>query len=785
MAKIALLIGISEYSPEFAPLPGTATDVAAMKRVLEDGAIAAFDQVTTLLNPQKQEMEEAIFTLFNSRRKEDLILFYFSGHGVKDEDGRLYLTTRITRKDMVEPTAVAASYLNARMSNSRARQQVLMLDCCFSGAFATDMTAKAPSTEDIAADLRRELQPEGQPEAEGRAVLTSSSATQYAFEQPNAQLSVYTHYLIEGLSTGAADLDSDGEITIDELHDYARSRVQEAAPAMKPQIFAVREGYKIRLARAPKGDPKLQYRKAVEEAVQENHGEIDPIDRITLNVQQRELGLTAEEAAAIEAEILKPYQERRRKLQDYETAWRAAIQRGAITEAQRTKLKRLQQVLRLRDEDVAAIIAAFPPPVEVPPPESTQSETRSSDRPLPSETRPPQKTAASVPPQVPPQKPSTRTHPAPQVSPPTPSRQTEPVPQRLISTPDRPSKSQPQSSTSQPSAISRQQFLKWAGFGGGGLVIALAANRLFQTTPSDQLPPSSASPSPVTASAISLQPFNFESVTVNEKGEEQPRRPGQAQSFKENLGNGLELEMVSVPAGSFTMGSPENEKDREADEGPQRTVNVPAFFMGKFAVTQAQWQAIATLPKVKIDLNPDPSNFKGSDRPVERVSWNEAVEFCARLSRLTGRTYRLPSEAEWEYACRAGTTTPFHTGETITSRLANYDGTSVYRSEPKGEYRAQTTPVGSFKVANAFGLYDMHGNVWEWCADHWHGNYQGAPTDGSAWTTGGESDRRVLRGGSWFVNPRNCRSACRFFNYPVDRIDNLGFRVVCEVPRTS
>jgi formylglycine-generating enzyme required for sulfatase activity/uncharacterized caspase-like protein len=779
MAKIALLIGISEYSPEFAPLPGTATDVAAMKRVLEDGTIAAFDQVTTLLNPQKQEMEEAIFTLFNNRRKEDLILFYFSGHGVKDENGRLYLTTRITRKEMVEPTAVAASYLNARMSNSRAKQQVLILDCCFSGAFATDMTAKAPATEDIAAELRRELQPEGQPEAEGRAVLTSSSATQYAFEQPNAQLSVYTHYLIEGLSTGAADLDNDGEITIDELHDYARSRVQEAAPAMKPQIFAVREGYKIRLARAPKGDPKLQYRKAVEEAVQENHGEIDPIDRITLNVQQRELSLTAEEAGAIEAEILKPYQERRRKLQDYETAWRAAIQRGPITEAQRTKLKRLQQVLRLRDEDVAAIATAFPPPppVEIPPPEPTQSETRSSDRPLPPATQPQpsQKTAASVPPQAPPQKPSTRI--APQVSPPTPSRQTEPVPQRLISTPDRPSKPQPQSSTSQPSAISRQQFLKWAGFGGGGLVIALVANRLFQTAPSDQ-----SSPPPVTASAISLQPFNFESVTVNEKGEEQPRRPGQAQSFKENLGNGLELEMVSVPAGSFTMGSPENEKNREADEGPQRTVKVPTFFMGKFVVTQAQWQAIATLPKVKIDLNPDPSNFKGDNRPVEQVSWNEAVEFCDRLSRLTGRTYRLPSEAEWEYACRAGTITPFHTGETITSKLANYDGTSVYRSEPKWKFRVQTTPVGNFKVANAFGLYDMHGNVWEWCQDVYHENYQGAPVDGSAWLTGGDSSARLLRGGSWGSNPGLCRSAIRGWYDADGRRYSIGFRLALSLP---
>ena len=193
------------------------------------------------------------------------------------------------------------------------------------------------------------------------------------------------------------------------------------------------------------------------------------------------------------------------------------------------------------------------------------------------------------------------------------------------------------------------------------------------------------SPSPVNRQAIALRPFPFEIVTVNEKGEEIARRSGQAQSFKEDLGNGVELEIVSIPTGSFTMGSPENEKDRAANEGPQRTVNVPAFFMGKFAVTQAQWKAIAQLPKVKIDMAPDPSRFKGSNRPVEQVFWNEAVEFCDRLSRQTGRSYRLPSEAEWEYACRAGTITPFHTGATLIGKLANYDATSVYRSEPRGE----------------------------------------------------------------------------------------------------
>lgn len=174
----------------------------------------------------------------------------------------------------------------------------------------------------------------------------------------------------------------------------------------------------------------------------------------------------------------------------------------------------------------------------------------------------------------------------------------------------------------------------------------------------------------------------------------------------------------------------------------------------------------------------NPSHFQGSDRPVERVSWNDAVEFCHKLSQRTGQRYRLPSEAEWEYACRAGTATPFHFGETITPDLVNYDGNYPYGEAAKGKYRGETTPVGSFGVANAFGLYDMHGNVWEWCQDVWHENYNGAPTDGRVWESGEDSSRRRLRGGSWFSIARNCRSADRNRNASEIRSGIIGFRVV-------
>ena len=220
----------------------------------------------------------------------------------------------------------------------------------------------------------------------------------------------------------------------------------------------------------------------------------------------------------------------------------------------------------------------------------------------------------------------------------------------------------------------------------------------------------------------------------------------QAEFFREDLGRGVMLEMVSIPGGRFQMGSTEYDPEQ-----PVHQVTVKPFFMGKYPITEEQWEAV---------MGNNLSSFEGAKSPVESVFWKDAMEFCAKLSQKTGKNYRLPSEAEWEYACRAGTTTPFHFGETITPDLVNYDGNYPYASAPKGLYREETTPVGSFPP-NAFGLYDMHGNVWEWCQDVWHDDYNGAPTDGSSWETG-RSYYRVQRGGSWDYGAVVCRSASRY-----------------------
>ncbi len=231
------------------------------------------------------------------------------------------------------------------------------------------------------------------------------------------------------------------------------------------------------------------------------------------------------------------------------------------------------------------------------------------------------------------------------------------------------------------------------------------------------------------------------------------------------------------------MGAPKSEPESRNNERPQHEVTLQPFYLGRFPITQAQWRVVAGYDRITRDLDPDPSAFKGDNRPVEQVTWEDAQEFCQRLSAKTGKDYRLPSEAEWEYACRAGTTTPFHFGETITPEIANYNSEESYNGGPTSKRRGQTTEVGSFP-ANDWGLCDMHDNVVEWCEDDYHDNYNDAPNDGSAWIEVNRTDTsKLLRGGSWYDFPRYCRSAARDINSRGYRLNGIGFRVCCVPPR--
>lgn len=264
--------------------------------------------------------------------------------------------------------------------------------------------------------------------------------------------------------------------------------------------------------------------------------------------------------------------------------------------------------------------------------------------------------------------------------------------------------------------------------------------------------------------------IEFETPTLNEKGEVVARTRHTAEQFSEDLGDGLCLDLIVIPSGMYRMGSLPN--TGSPDEYPQHFVSIKSFMLGKFLITQAQWKAImGKLP---------PCRFKGDELPVDRVSWEDAQAFCQRLSKKTRRAYRLPSESEWEYACRAGTTSPFSFGETVTIAFVRFNGMHTFRDEPPGQYPHVTSAGGTFPP-NPFGLYDMHGNLWEWCADNWLDDYSSSPRDNSSYQNK-DSRYRVVRGGSWHEPPGICRSATRLKVLQTDADEVMGFRVACEVP---
>jgi len=292
-------------------------------------------------------------------------------------------------------------------------------------------------------------------------------------------------------------------------------------------------------------------------------------------------------------------------------------------------------------------------------------------------------------------------------------------------------------------------------------------------------------PSVPKAAPARLQTFQFETISVDSAGTVVSQRVAKADYFSEP---GIGLEMVSIPGGTYPMGlgraqlgllrsQPASRSlSREPLETmqPQRSVSLASFFISRYEITQAQWQIVANLPRVGRDLSRNPSYIKGDKLPVDQVSWEDASEFCNRLTRSTGRRFRLPAEAEWEYACRAGTTSLFHFGDKLAPDLANYSVSSV-------DAMAGPAPVGSKGVANRFGLFDMHGNVQEWCLDSWHSSYLGAPSDGRAWE-GGDANNRVLRGGAWTTDAPACGSAARVKGGVTLRARSVGFRVVTTQP---
>ena len=665
--RSALIVAVSEYQDAgLRQLVAPAQDAEALARVLGDPAIGGF-AVKTLLNQPSHQVNREIEAFFANRAKDDLLLLYFSGHGVKDEEGRLYFATPDTDRKLLRTTAVAATLLDDVMQHSRSRRQVLILDCCYSGAFARGMTHRADEAVGAGEYFK---------EGRGQFVLTASDALQYAFEGDTVSgegvRSVFTHTLVRGLETGEADLDGDGMISCDELYDYLHERVTDRMPQQKPRKWAFAVEGEIIIARNP-------------------YPVVKP--------------------AALPAELQQSIEDTRPWVREG-----AARQLGELLQRGNKGLAVAAHAALLRlaednNQKIQAVVAEI-------------LKAHADERPLVTEPKEPE-TA--------------------------PSKEAEAR------------ATLPESATLTPKprgGVSRLLVMLVLGMLGGVGVYHLEKQWLEPAIVTAPPVPTNSAPELHSGNPLAkdLQQQTAKVLKLNVE-------------FRDTLNDGSQGPlMVVIPAGRFLMGSPEGELERGDDER-QHEVEVAAFAISKYEVTFADYDRFADTTGRK-NL-PSDEGWERGRRPVINVNWYDAIAYAEWLSQQTGQTYRLPKEAEWEYAARAGTTTPFYFGATISTDQANYDGNYVYGEGRKGVYGKKTAEVGQFP-ANAWGLHDMHGNVWEWTCSVYSTNYDGSEKGCAEYNTG---ERCVMRGGAWLGGPRNLRSATRFSRFLNFKGRDIGFRL--------
>ncbi|MEB3293365.1 MAG: GUN4 domain-containing protein, partial [Synechococcales bacterium] len=362
--RTALLIGTGAYDPDhFKPLEAVPRNLEVLSQVLRDPKLGGFDRVEPLLNPDRSQVELRLETWLRERSKEDFLLLYWAGHGIKDAQRHLYFATKNSQKlrnELLGATAVSATTVHQWLRSSKAQSQIVILDCCFSGAFG-DLLAQDDGSVQVE---------EVFPAVTGRVVLTSSSSTQYSFQKRGGELSIYTHFLVEGIRTGAADLDEDGTISADELHEYASRKVQSESTAMTPKIIVMKDqGYRLRVANTLR-DPIVKYRQEVEKIVEEDGGEIDEVlSRRVLHQQRIKLGISEADALTIEQAVLEPIQRHREKLLEYEQAIQAVVARRSPNDRDMKRLKQLQNLLGLSEQDVAETTAKAMQTADLRPPD--------------------------------------------------------------------------------------------------------------------------------------------------------------------------------------------------------------------------------------------------------------------------------------------------------------------------------------------------------------------------------------------------------------------------------
>jgi hypothetical protein len=362
MAKFALLIAVGQFdSGDLASLPKSSTDVDAMKEALIDPELGGFQEsdITVLKNPKKQRMEDAVYDLFDKgkRKKDDLLLFYFSGHGITDESGIFFFSTYETRKEngkLRPTTAVSSNFVHQWMNQCPSKRVAIILDCCHSGAFAKGLSAKGTANALIKEQLG----------GEGRAILTAASATEYAWAKDEFELSVYTHYLLEGVRTGKADQDGNDWLSLEELHEYAKNKISEAKLEMNPEFYPVRQGAKILLFKAKTTDPSERYRKEIQRYLKK--GKIPTFARSSLEDLRERLQISPAESQSIEQEVFAPVQKKQENLKKYEKALREALAEEGSLDSDWIwdELKRIQERYELQDEEVEPIRQKIIPEIQ-------------------------------------------------------------------------------------------------------------------------------------------------------------------------------------------------------------------------------------------------------------------------------------------------------------------------------------------------------------------------------------------------------------------------------------
>ena len=780
--KYALIIACSDYQDErLHRLPKTEADAAGIREVLTDPRLCGFPEghVERQVNAPEGSIRVAIERFFKHREREDLLILYFAGHGIIDDHRRLTLALNETDPDY-RATGIDARFLREEMENCRSDRQVLILDCCNAGAFARGRDAKGAP-----AGLQEALK------GKGRFVLAASDKLQLSFDEvagretiPNG---IFTHYLIEGLRGFKAVSANGRAITATSLYSYAHEAVARETERRQTPVLILPDEKRIGdVVLANKPSPQLP------ETLRALLDHADYTQRLAGAYQLRDAVRGGEE---------------------YADAARDALREMADKPQHRLVHRAIDEVLAEFEGEGGP--ASKPEPKRVEPAVQQHAAVKPSPKPILVEKRWAimlviiaiiavggvvyyiSQDGEEVPPEVV----VDRQQPA--VKPPEAAQETNKEAARhekkalrkkqiaslLKSAADKlrtrnltiPRSGQERAALDDYRAVLALDPDNVKALGGVSHIAEYFAGRAEEAIDDKQWHPAEEllnKAADIDARLPVLTALRERLATAQRRETDKKADSEKAfkagEDFRDKLKSGGEgPSMVVIPAGEFLMGSPPSEPVREENEGPQHQVRIEQpFAIGKYEVTFEEYDAFAQTTQRE---KPNDLSWGRGRRPVISVSWEEATAYAKWLSDQTGKPYRLPSEAEWEYAARAGTTTPFHTGKRITTDQANFNGNYTYNSSAKGEYRKKTVSVGSFP-ANAFGLHDVHGNVWEWVQDCWHGNYQDAPADGSAWESG-DCAGRLLRSGSWLNAPGWLRSATRDGFRPTHRFGDRGFRL--------